>query len=213
MKRQFLKDLDLDSEVIDKIMDEHGSSVNSLKEQLSTKKDEVKSLKDERDNYKSKAEDAEDAEDKINSLQSKYDEAKQQLEDANKKLSNQSVDKEIIKHIQDAYDVDDVLNYLDRDKFERDDDGNITNFDDVLNQVREQKPHYFDQTKADKGNNEGNEGSEGNEGNEGGTQNNPNQNGVKYQTGKGQGSGSTGESDYQAIGNAWIEKLGGKKAE
>lgn len=209
MKRQFLKDLDLDGEVIDKIMDEHGSSVNSLKEQLSTKKDEVKSLKDERDNYKSKAEDAEDAEDKINSLQTKYDEAKQQLEDANNKLSNQSVDKEIIKRIQDAYDVDDVLNYLDRDKFERDDDGNITNFDDVLNQVREQKPHYFDQSKADTGNNEDNEG---NEDNNDGTQGGSNQTGVKYQTGKGQGSGSTGESDYQAIGNAWIEKLGGKKA-
>lgn len=208
MDRQFLKGLDLESETIDKILDDHHSSVNDLKEQLSTKKDEVKEVKKERDDFKSKAEENQDAQDKINSLQSKYDEAKDQVEKYKKQIENSDLDKQIIQNVSDAYDVDDVLNFIDKDSFERDDDGNITNFEDVLKSVREKKPHYFNtQQGAGDDDNNTNPNGEGQGTDEGtGTEGK----GATYQTGKGQGAGSTGKSDLVSLGEQWAERLGGK---
>ena len=202
MKRQFLKELDLDGEIIDKILDEHGSTLNSLRDKLSSKDDEVKTLKSERDELKDKVTETKDAEDKINSLQSKYDEATKQLEDYKSKIENNKLDTQIIKNVPDAYDIDDVLNVIDRNSFEYDDDGNITNFDDVLTSVREKKPHYFSGDV---------DTSKGDGANTGGTDNNTNSqgSGVEYGTGKGQGAGSTGKNDFVAIGEEWANIING----
>lgn len=211
MDRQFLKGLELDAETIDKIMDEHGSSVNNLKESLNSKKDEVKTLKSERDELKDKVRDVEDSEDTINALRSKYDEAKNKIQEYESKLKNNELDKRIITNVQDAHDVDDVLNFVDRSKFEYDDDGNISNFDDVLNEVREKKPHYFNvqnSTNNNTGNDEGDGGTD-DEGNGGTNDGKPN--GVNYSTGKPNGSGKPGSTNYEALGQKWAERLGGKQ--
>ena len=201
MKRQFLKDLELDSEVIDKILDEHGSTLNSLRDKLSTKDDEVKTLKSERDDLKDQVTDVKDAQDKINSLQSKYDEATKERDNLKSQIQSNELDKQIIKNVQDAHDVDDVLNFINRESFEYDDDGNITNFDDVLNSVREKKPHYFNSDVDPSSNNDPD------------PQDPPQSQGtnVQYGTGKGQGAGSTGKNDFVAMGEKWADILNGNK--
>lgn len=196
MKRQFLKELDLDGEIIDKILDEHGTTVNGLRDKLSSKDDEVKTLKSQRDELKDKVSSVEDAEDKINSLQSKYDDATKQLEDYKSKIDNNKLDTQIIKNVPDAHDIDDVLNVIDRSSFEYDDDGNITNFDDVLTSVREKKPHYFNGTV----NNEPADPQDPPQ---------PQGTGLEYGTGKGQGAGSTGKNDFVAIGEEWANIING----
>jgi hypothetical protein len=219
MDRQFLKGLELEPETIDKIMDEHGSSVNSVKEQLNSKKDELKQLKSERDDLKAKVRDVEDNQDTIDSLRSKYDDAKNKIAEYEKQVQNNKLDQQIIKNVQDAYDVDDVLNYLDRSKFEYDDDGNISNFDDVLNAVRESKPHYFNtqsNSNTDPNNDPNNDPNQdpnqsgGNDPNNGGGTNNQTP-GVQYATGKPNGSGNPGSNDFEALGQKWAQKLGGGK--
>ena len=81
--REFLKGLDLDSELIDTIMAEHGKLVTKDKEELQTLKSQMKELKENSKN--------------ADELQSKYDElvkaneereAKQKAEEEDKILTN-----------------------------------------------------------------------------------------------------------------------------
>lgn len=196
MDRNFLKQLELDGDVIDKIMDEHGSSVNSLKDQLATKKDEVKNLKSERDELKTKVGDTQDKEDKINSLQSQYDEAKKEIDDYKAKLSNQSLEKDILQRIPDAYDVNDVLSLIDKSKFEYDDEGNINNMDDVINGFKETKSHLF---KSD--------GASGTQGQQGKETDPPQPKGTSYRSGSAQGN-PKGKTDHAQLGKDLAEKFG-----
>lgn len=202
MDRNFLKQLELDGDVIDKIMDEHGSSVNSLKDQLATKKDEAKNLKSERDELKTKVGDTQDKEDKINSLQSQYDEAQKQIDDYKAKLSNQSLEKDILQRIPDAYDVNDVLSLIDKSKFEYDDEGNINNMDDVINGFKESKSHLFKSDGASGTQDDGD--AQGQQDGKGKTQSK----GTSYRSGSAQGN-SKGETDHAQLGKDLAEKFGG----
>lgn len=209
MKRQFLKDLELDSEVIDKILDEHGSTVNSLRDKLSSKDDEVKTLKSERDDLKDQVTDVKDAQDKINSLQSMYDEATKERDNLKSQIQSNELDKQIIKNVQDAHDVDDVLNFINRESFEYDDDGNITNFDDVLNSVREKKPHYFNGDVNPSNTNDPDPQDDPSNDPQDPPQ--PQGSNLQYGTGKGQGAGTTGKNDFVAMGEEWANILNGNK--
>lgn len=203
MDRNFLKQLELDGDVIDKIMDEHGSSVNSLKDQLATKKDEAKNLKSERDELKTKVGDTQDKEDKINSLQSQYDEAQKQIDDYKAKLSNQSLEKDILQRIPDAYDVNDVLSLIDKSKFEYDDEGNINNMDDVINGFKESKSHLF---KGDV--TAGTQGDDDPQGQQGQEPNPPQPKGTSYRSGSAKGN-PKGETDHAQLGKDLAEQFGG----
>ena len=202
MDRNFLKQLELDGDVIDKIMDEHGSSVNSLKDQLATKKDEAKNLKSERDELKTKVGDTQDKEDKINSLQSQYDEAQKQIDDYKAKLSNQSLEKDILQRIPDAYDVNDVLSLIDKSKFEYDDEGNINNIDDVINGFKETKSHLFKSDGAT-----GTQGQDDPQGQQGQEPDPPQPKGTSYRSGSAQGN-PKGDTDHAQLGKDLAEKFG-----
>ena len=202
MDRNFLKQLELDGDVIDKIMDEHGSSVNSLKDQLATKKDEAKNLKSERDELKTKVGDTQDKEDKINSLQSQYDEAQKQIDDYKAKLSNQSLEKDILQRIPDAYDVNDVLSLIDKSKFEYDDEGNINNMDDVINGFKETKSHLFKSDGAS-----GSQGKDDPQGQQGQEPDPPQPKGTSYRSGSAQGN-PKGDTDHAQLGKDLAEKFG-----
>lgn len=202
MDRNFLKQLELDGDVIDKIMDEHGSSVNSLKDQLATKKDEAKNFKSERDELKTKVGDTQDKEDKINSLQSQYDEAQKQIDDYKAKLSNQSLEKDILQRIPDAYDVNDVLSLIDKSKFEYDDEGNINNMDDVINGFKETKSHLFKSDGAS-----GTQGQDDPQGQQGQDTEPPQPKGTSYRSGSAQGN-PKGETDHTQLGKDLAEKFG-----
>lgn len=203
MDRNFLKQLELDGDVIDKIMDEHGSSVNSLKDQLATKKDEAKNLKSERDELKTKVGDTQDKEDKINSLQSQYDEAQKQIDDYKAKLSNQSLEKDILQRIPDAYDVNDVLSLIDKSKFEYDDEGNINNMDDVINGFKETKSHLFKSDGAT-----GSQGQDDPQGQQGQEPDPPQPKGTSYRSGSAQGN-PKGDTDHAQLGKDLAEQFGG----
>lgn len=203
MDRNFLKNLGVDEENIGKIIDEHHSSNNHLKEQLSTKKDEVKNLKSERDELKTKVDDVNDKDDKINSLQSQYDEAKKEIDDYKAKLSNQSLEKDILQRIPDAYDVNDVLSLIDKSKFEYDDDGNINNMDDVINGFRESKSHLF------KGDGASSKQSDDDlQGQQGKETDPPQPKGTSYRSGSAQGN-PKGNTDHAQLGKDLAEKFGG----
>ena len=203
MDRNFLKQLELDGDIIDKIMDEHGSSVNSLKDQLATKKDEAKNLKSERDELKTKVGDTQDKEDKINSLQSQYDEAQKQIDDYKAKLSNQSLEKDILQRIPDAYDVNDVLSLIDKSKFEYDDEGNINNMDDVINGFKETKSHLFKSDGAT-----GSQGQDDPQGQQGQEPDPPQPKGTSYRSGSAQGN-PKGDTDHAQLGKDLAEQFGG----
>ena len=203
MDRNFLKQLELDGDIIDKIMDEHGSSVNSLKDQLATKKDEAKNLKSERDELKTKVGDTQDKEDKINSLQSQYDEAQKQIDDYKAKLSNQSLEKDILQRIPDAYDVNDVLSLIDKSKFEYDDEGNINNMDDVINGFKETKSHLFKSDGAS-----GTQGQDDPQGQQGKETDPPQPKGTSYRSGSAQGN-PKGDTDHAQLGKDLAEQFGG----
>lgn len=203
MDRNFLKQLELDGDVIDKIMDEHGSSVNSLKDQLATKKDEAKNFKSERDELKTKVGDTQDKEDKINSLQSQYDEAQKQIDDYKAKLSNQSLEKDILQRIPDAYDVNDVLSLIDKSKFEYDDEGNINNMDDVINGFKETKSHLFKSDGAT-----GTQGQDDPQSQQGKDTDPPQPKGTSYRSGSAQGN-PKGDTDHAQLGKDLAEQFGG----
>lgn len=203
MDRNFLKNLGVDEEIIGKIIDEHHSSNNNLKEQLSTKKDEVKNLKSERDELKTKVDDVNDKDDKINSLQSQYDEAKKEIDDYKAKLSNQSLEKDILQRIPDAYDVNDVLSLIDKSKFEYDDDGNINNMDDVINGFRESKSHLFKGDGASS-----NQNDDDPQGQQGKETDPPQPKGTSYRSGSAQGN-PKGKTDHAQLGKDLAEKFGG----
>ncbi len=81
--REFLKGLDLDSELIDTIMAEHGKIVTKDKEELQTLKNEISSLKEN-------SKDMADWKSKFEELDSKIkeQEAKKQVEEQDKILTN-----------------------------------------------------------------------------------------------------------------------------
>lgn len=83
--REFLKGLDLDSELIDTIMVEHGKLVTKDKEELQTLKSQIKDLKESSKN--------------ANELQTKYDELIKQNEEREAKQKAEEEDKILTKNI------------------------------------------------------------------------------------------------------------------
>lgn len=207
MERKFLKDLGIEAETVDKIMDEHGKATNQLKDQLAKKKDELKTVEQERNEYKSQVDNNQYNEDKVNALQSKYDDALEKIDNYEQQLNVQSLEKDIIKRIPDAYDTDDVLTLLNRDKFERDDDGNVTNLDDVINAFKEAKPNLF--TGAQSNQNEGVSNDDaGSADEQDKTETQPQR--YDYRSGYTKGN-PKGEVDHEALGKELAQKFGKSK--
>lgn len=91
--REFLRGLDLDEELIDTIMAEHGKLVTKDKESIATMKKELSDLKE---NSKSSEE-----------LQKKYDELLSQVEAENKKKKDSDLTNKIMEIIGDKKFVND----------------------------------------------------------------------------------------------------------
>lgn len=207
MERKFLKDLGVEDEAIDKIMDEHGKATNQLRDQLNKNKNDLKEVKEQRDEYQDKLKNNEFNEDKLNALQTKYDEALGKIDNYEQQLNTQSLEKDIIKRIPNAYDTDDVLTLLNRDKFEYDDDGKVTNLDEVLDAFKEAKPNLFKDEggqstqSAGEGKGEGKGESGGND--EGGNAGNR----YGYRSGVTKGN-PKGETDHDKLGKELADKFG-----
>ena len=87
--REFLKGLDLDSELIDTIMAEHGKLVTKDKEELQTLKSQMKELKENSKNAEE--------------LQSKYDELVKANEEREAKAKAEEEDKILTNNISEVF--------------------------------------------------------------------------------------------------------------
>lgn len=144
MNRDELKALELSSEQIEAVMSSYGKSTQDLKSQIDDSTKELEALKKEKSKLESKVTDSE-------SMKSKIDELEKEKAELSSKISDNELDKQILKVIsKDAHDPDDIFKFIDKEQFERDEEtGDITNFDDVINAVKESKPYLFNKVEAD----------------------------------------------------------------
>lgn len=138
MNREQLKELELSSDQINKIMGIYGKSVKGLQKDIDDKEQELSTVQSEKTKLEGTAK-------KVETLQADYDALKETNDELNQKLSDNDLDKRILKVVsKEAHDPDDIFKFIDKDKFEYDEEsGEITNFDDVIGEVKEGKPYLF----------------------------------------------------------------------
>lgn len=162
MNRKFLQEQGLEQEQIDAVMRMYGKSVKDYQSELND-------VEKERDELKSKI-DANDNSDEVEKLKAKVENLEEtnvslnsSIKEYKSQLVSNELDKEIIKRVsRDAHDADDIFKFIEKDKFEFDEETNTyTNIDEVLESLREEKPYLFNSTEAK---NDGQEGDEGDEG-------------------------------------------------
>ena len=153
MKREFLKELELSEEVIEKVMAEHGKTVNALNVKLSTAEESVKTLNEqigERDKdlkeLRKSATDNEDLSQRYSDLEKKY---KQEKADFDKKIADTKLDHAIdMSLVGKVHDSSIVRGLLDRSKLSIDDAGNLTGLNEQLTPLQESKGFLFIQEET-----------------------------------------------------------------
>lgn len=207
MNRDELKELGLDAETVKEVMKMYGKSVSGYQSDIEKAENEVAELKTSVKEKDDELKSLKDKEGKNDELNSKIEELKNEVNDYKKQLSNNAVDKEILKSVsKDAHDADDVFKFIDRDSFEIDEKtGEVTNLKEVLDDLRKDKPYLFAQVKSsdDEGNTNGNE--EGEKGTEKGSSQN-----ASYYTNSQRGNKKP-ETDHKALGKRQAEDVWGKK--
>lgn len=189
MNRDELKALELSSEQIEAVMSSYGKSTQDLKKQIDDSAKELEGLKKEKSELESKVTDTE-------TLKNKISELEKEKTELSSKISDNELDKQILKVIsKDAHDPDDIFKFIDKEQFERDEEtGDITNFDEVINAVKESKPYLFNKVDADDKQEEKSESKKPN----------------NYSTNK-QQENKKPEIDYSKQGKALAELIHGKQ--
>ena len=189
MNRDELKALELSSEQIEAVMSSYGKSTQDLKSKIDDSTKELEALKKEKSELESKVADTE-------TMKSKIDELEKEKAELSSKISDNELDKQILKVIsKDAHDPDDIFKFIDKEQFERDEEtGDITNFDEVINAVKESKPYLFNKVDAEDRKQEDSESKKPN----------------NYSTNK-QQENKKPEIDYSKQGKALAELIHGKQ--
>lgn len=161
MKRDFLTGLKIDTEIIDKIMEEHGKTVNKLKDDLSKKIDENKLLGEQIEDYKKNNDDVDKLIKDNEKLKTGNEELKTQYEDIQNNLNstiekhttemNNIAKKQIItKTLQKNGVIADFEEFLmskfDINGMELDGD-RIKDFDNTFKTIKENNPKMFQEKK------------------------------------------------------------------
>ena len=149
MKREFLESLGLEKEVIDKIMAEHGKSVEAQKakaDDLKASLDDMKKQLEQRDNdlkqLKKQAEGNEELQTKLADLEKRYKDEKAAYEAKIKETQLNSAIKLAING--KVHDADLVASLLDKNTIELDEHGNITKgLEEQLKTLQETKSFLF----------------------------------------------------------------------
>lgn len=149
MNRKFLQEQGLEQEQIDAVMRMYGKSVKDYQNELNDveqERDQLKSKLEASDNSK----EVELLKEKIEKLEETNVSLNSSIKDYKSKIVSNELDKEIIKRVsRDAHDADDVFKFIDKDKFEFDEETNsYKNIDEVLESLREEKPYLFNTTEA-----------------------------------------------------------------
>lgn len=202
MNRESLKALDLSDEQIEKVMAEHGKDVNDYKSQLTEKENTVQSLESEKETLSKQITTLEKKANDYNSLEEQNNKLQEEIKDYKIQVSSNDLDKQILKEVsKDAYDPDDVFHFINKDKFNRDEEsGEITNFNEVIQELRESKGYLFNQSNNSSDNND-------NPGEEEKKPGNP-----EYKSGGQQGNGKQ-EVDYSKRGKDLANELFGNQKE
>lgn len=148
MKREFLRELGLSEEQIEKVMSEHGKTITDTTAKLAAAEESKKALEAqlvERDkdikDLKKGAEDNAELAQKYADLETKYKGAKaeyeQQIKDTN---LNHAVDMALTGKVHDA---GIVRGLLDRTKLTLDEQGQLGGLDEQLKGLSESKPFLF----------------------------------------------------------------------
>lgn len=145
MNRETLKALELSDEQIEKVMAENGKDIQDIKSQLSDKETEIKSLETEKETLSKQITTLEKKANDYDKLEGANKELQEQIKDFKVQVASNELDKKILKEVsKDAYDPDDVFLFIDKHKFNRDEEsGDITNFNEVMNELRENKAYLF----------------------------------------------------------------------
>jgi len=153
MKRQFLTDLGLDSEVVDKIFKEHGKTVNALKDELDNVegyKSQIEELKEqvaERDKQLEElGEKAKGNDELVKEIESLKEQNEQTAKDFQDKLNKQTLDFKIEKALiqAKAKNTKAVKALLDLDTIELK-DGEIHGLEEQLKGLQENDGYLFDE--------------------------------------------------------------------
>lgn len=155
MNREFLKELGLSDEQIDKVMAEHGKTVNSMKE----KADKVETLESQIEDYKQqlanrdkqldelseKAKGNEELTAQINELKEQNEQTKQEYEE---KLQKQAFEHKLESTLAAAKvkNVKAVKALLDLDSIKLDGD-KLLGLDEQLNNLKENESYLFQEDK------------------------------------------------------------------
>lgn len=153
MNREFLKELGLSDEQIDKVMAEHGKTVNSMKEKadkvetLESQIEDYKQQLEERDNQlndlSEKAKGNEELLSQINELKQQNEQTKTEYEE---KLQKQAFEHKLESTLAAAKvkNVKAVKALLDLDSIKLDGD-KLLGLDDQLNNLKENESYLFEQ--------------------------------------------------------------------
>lgn len=155
MKREFLKGLGLEDEVVEKIMGEHGktmgkltaaeTTIETLNAQIAERDKDIKTLQ-------KSVKDNEDLTTQFNTLTEKYKTEKAALESQIQETKlNHAIDMSLSGQV---YDLDIVRSLVDKSKLTFDDTGALTGLDDQVKSLQETKAFLFkteDTSEKDKG--------------------------------------------------------------
>lgn len=153
MKRQFLTDLGIDSEQVDKIMREHGKTVNELKEQLEGVGQKDEQIKEYEKQLKERDKELEKVKEQLSS-DSESQQIIKDLQKKNKELAEQYEKK--LKEKEFDYALDKALTnnksrnnkavkaLLDTESLSLNDKGEIEGLDKQLEALQESDKYLFD---------------------------------------------------------------------
>lgn len=131
--REFLKGLELEKDVIDSIMAEHGKQINSYKEKITGLETSVSNLKDEIKNNEST----------IKELNGTIEEKDKSLENL-QTITNEKNDLQAQLKMQDSNVKKEFLKFVKSEIMGKIDEKN--DFDTVLKNYKEENPQYFGET-------------------------------------------------------------------
>lgn len=149
MNREFLKGLGLDEAAVEKVMAEHGKTVESHKSKVTDLESSITDLQSQltqRDadlkDLKKKAEGSEELQTQLSSLQTKYDTDKADFESKLKDTQLSSALKLALSG--KVHDADLVASLIDKAIIELGDDGNVTKgLDEQIKTLQESKSFLF----------------------------------------------------------------------
>lgn len=149
MKREFLRGLGLEDDIVQKIIDEHHDTLRKKENEIESLNDQLKAANDEIANR----------DQQITELQSKVgdnDELKSELEqykvknnEYESKLKETQLNSAIkLAVAKDANDASDILAFINKDELTLKDDGNVKGLDKAIGALKESKPYLFSSSKA-----------------------------------------------------------------